>query len=391
MKVLVLGCGIQGKAVLYDLSQSNEVKEVICADANSEALGTFRDFLDMKKIKLVKIDASDKKALASLMRQGVDVVIEVLPPQFVKNVFEAAIDAGVHIVNTMYAYGVRHLHEAAVQKGLSMMPECGLDPGIDLVIYGHGVRAFDEIHVLNSYCGGFPERKACDNPLNYKISWNWDAVLMSQKREAVFLKDGKKVTIPPAQQHDNEMIHEIDFPGLGRLEAFPNGNAVFFTDLLGVTKTLKETGRYSLRWPGWCAFWRPLVKLNFLSDKPLPGLPCEISPHQWMVKMMGPQLQYKENEKDLAVMRNVFVGVKDGKKKKITCDVLIERDLKTGLLAMSLGVGYTASMVAQMIGKGEIQKRGILSPATDVPYEPFVKGLMKRGIQIEEKIEMEGV
>jgi len=286
---------------------------------------------------------------------------------------------------------VRHLHEAAVQKGLSMMPECGLDPGIDLVIYGHGVREFDEIHVLNSYCGGFPDRKACDNPLNYKISWNWDAVLMSQKREAVFLKDGKKVTLSPAQQHDNEMIHEIDFPGLGRLEAFPNGNAVFFTDLLGVTKTLKETGRYSLRWPGWCAFWRPLVKLNFLSDEPLPGLPCEISPHQWMVKMMGPQLQYKENEKDLAVMRNVFAGVKDGQKKKMTCDLLIERDLKTGLFAMSLGVGYAASMVAQMIGRGEIQKRGILSPVTDIPYEPFTKGLMKRGIRIEEKIEMEGV
>jgi len=391
MKVLVLGCGIQGKAVLYDLSKSNEVKEVICADANPETLGTFRDFLDMKKIKVVKINASDKKALASLMRQGVDVVIEVLPPQFVKNVFEAAIDAGVHLVNTMYGYGVRHLHEAAVQKGLSMMPECGLDPGIDLVIYGHGVREFDEIHVLNSYCGGFPDRKACDNPLNYKISWNWDAVLMSQKREAVFLKDGKKVTLSPAQQHDNEMIHEIDFPGLGRLEAFPNGNAVFFTDLLGVTKTLKETGRYSLRWPGWCAFWRPLVKLNFLSDEPLPGLPCEISPHQWMVKMMGPQLQYKENEKDLAVMRNVFAGVKDGQKKKMTCDLLIERDLKTGLFAMSLGVGYAASMVAQMIGRGEIQKRGILSPVTDIPYEPFTKGLMKRGIRIEEKIEMEGV
>ena len=104
---------------------------------------------------------------------------------------------------------------------------------------------------------------------------------------------------------------------------------------------------------------------------------------------MGPQLQYKGNEKDLAVMRNVFAGVKDGQKKKITCDLLIERDLKTGLFAMSLGVSYAASMVAQMIGKGEIQKRGILSPVTDVPYEPFMKGLMKRGIKIEEKIEME--
>jgi saccharopine dehydrogenase-like NADP-dependent oxidoreductase len=185
------------------------------------------------------------------------------------------------------------------------------------------------------------------------------------------------------------MIHEIDFPGLGRLEAFPNGNAVFFTDLLGVTKTLTETGRYSLRWPGWCAFWRPLVKLDFLSDEPLSGLPCEITPHQCMVKLMEPQLQYRADEKDLAVMRNIFIGVKNGKKKKITCDLLIERDLKTGLLAMSLGVGYPACIVAQMIGKGEIEKRGVLSPATDIPYEAFVKGLMERGIKIDEKAEIE--
>lgn len=389
MKILVLGCGIQGKAILYDLSKSKEVKEVICADSNPENLGTFREFLDMKKIKVVKVDASDESALTYLMRQAVDVVIEVLPPQFMKKVFEAAIEAGVHVVNTMYGYGVRHLHEAAIQKGISMMPECGLDPGIDLVIYSHGVKEFDEIHVLNSYCGGLPEKSACDNPLNYKISWNWHAVLLSQKREAVFLKDGKKVIVPPAQQHDNEMIHEIDYPGLGKLEAFPNGNAVFFTDLLGITKTMKETGRYSLRWPGWCDFWRPLVKLNFLSDDPLPGLPCEISPHQWMVKLMEPQLQYKPNEKDLAVMRNVFAGVKDGKKKRMICDVLIERDLKTGLFAMSLGVGYAASIAAQMIGKGEIQKRGILSPVTDIPYDAFMMGLMNRGIKIEEKIETE--
>ena len=177
MKILVLGCGIQGKAILYDLSKSKDVREVVCADSNPENLEAFTEFLDMEKIKVVKIDASDKRALTSLMRQGVNVVIEVLPPQFMKNVFEAAVEAGVHVVNTMYGYGVRYLHEAAVKKGISMMPECGLDPGIDLVIYGNGVKEFDEIHVLNSYCGGLPERIACDNPLNYKISWNWHAVL----------------------------------------------------------------------------------------------------------------------------------------------------------------------------------------------------------------------
>jgi saccharopine dehydrogenase-like NADP-dependent oxidoreductase len=91
------------------------------------------------------------------------------------------------------------------------------------VIYHYGVQQFDEVHVLNSYCGGIPEKKACTNALNYKISWNWDSVLKSQKREAVAIKDGKGITLSAENQHDNALIHEIDFPGLGRLEAFPNG------------------------------------------------------------------------------------------------------------------------------------------------------------------------
>jgi len=388
MKILVLGgCGIQGRAILYDLSRNPKVNEVVCADVFPESLSPFRKHLDMNKIKLVDVDAKDKKILVSLMRQNVNAVIDVLPAQFMKTITEAAIESGVGLVNTNYGYEIRPLHKQAVEKGIAIIPECGLDPGIDLVIYGHAVKQFDEIHVLNSYCGGLPEKKACTNPMNYKISWNWDMVLNSSKREAVFIQNGKKVTISGNDQQDNDFIHEIDFPGLGRLEALPNGNAVFFTDLLGVTKTIKETGRYSLRWPGWCAFWRPLKKFHFLSDQPVAGLPGEITPHQFMVKFLGPQLQYEEDEKDLAVMVNVFAGLKDGKKKKIVVNLLIERDLKTGLMAMSLGVGYTASIVACMIASGEIKGKGVLSPATDIPYESFMKQLSQRGIALDERTE----
>ncbi len=388
MKVLVLGgCGIQGRAILYDLSRNHEVNEVVCADVFPESLSPFQKHLDMKKIKLAHLDVKDKKSLVSLMRENVNAVIDVLPAQYLRIVTEAAIESGVGLVNTNYGYEIRPLHKQALEKGVVIMPESGLDPGIDLIIYGHAVKQFDEIHVLNSYCGGFPEKKACTNPMNYKISWNWDMVLKSSKREAVFIKNGMKVTISGDDQHDNEFIHEVDFPGLGRLEALPNGNAVFFTDLLGVTKSIQETGRYSLRWPGWCAFWRPLKEFHFLSDQPVAGLPGEITPHQFMASFLEPQLQYKEDEKDLAVMVNVFAGLKDGKRKKIVVNLLIERDLKTGLMAMSLGVGYTASIVACMIASGEIKGKGVLSPATDIPYESFLKQLSQRGITLDERTE----
>jgi len=62
----------------------------------------------------------------------------------------------------------------------------------------------------------------------------------------------------------------------------------------------------------------------------------------------------------------------------------LKRDFKTGLFAMSIGVGYTASIVAQMIGSGQITQKGVLNPAIDVPYAPFMAELTKRGIEVTE-------
>jgi saccharopine dehydrogenase-like NADP-dependent oxidoreductase len=387
MNVLVLGgCGIQGKGALYDLSRNPSMNRIICADIDPERIHSV-DYVRQDRIEPAFLDARDKPAMISLMRQDVDVVIDLLPSQFVRSVAEAAIEAGVSVVNTNYGHDILDLHETARRKGVAIMPECGLDPGIDLVIYGYGLRQFDELHCLNSYCGGIPEKKACNNPLNYKISWNWDMVLKTQKRSASLIKDHRQVDIPAEDQHDNPFIHEIEFPGLGRLEAFPNGNAVRFSDLLGVRQTIRETGRYTLRWPGWCNFWNPLKKLGFLSDDPVPGLADNITPHQFLTRMLEPRLQYQNDEKDLAVMQNVFTGVKNGKRKTVTFNVLIERDLNTGLMGMAIGVSYPACIVAEMIATGEISEKGVLSPVHHIPCSPFLSQLRNRGIVIEEIVE----
>jgi lysine 6-dehydrogenase len=387
MKIAVLGgLGLQGKAALLDLARSDRVREIICADVSLKGWEKVADLMDTQKIRPVQIDASSKADLLALFRQGIQGVIDLLPLPLMVNAFEAAVEAGVSLVSTNYGKPIRHLHDAALHAGVALMPECGLDPGIDLVICGNAVKQFDELHVLNSYCGGIPEKKACDNPLNYKISWNWDMVLQTQKRPSVFLKDGRRLDVPAADQHENEMIHTITFPGLGELEAVPNGDAVFYTDLLGVTGSVKQAGRYALRWPGWCAFWRPLKKLGFLSDEPVQGLDFSLSPHQFLVRHLEPKLQYRNDEKDLVVMYNVFGGVKDGRNKTIATSLLLERDTVSGLFGMSLGVGYPASIVAQMIGGGVIAGKGVLNPALDVPYEPFMAALHERGLLIHEEV-----
>jgi len=385
LKVAVLGgLGLQGRAALFALSRNSSVRQIVCADLTTEVPEKVRSMVDLKKTRFEKVDASSKDDLVALLKQDVDVALEFLPVPLMPKVYEAAVEAGVGLVGTSYGQTIRHLHDRAMDAGVSLMPECGLDPGIDLVVCGHALGEFDELHVLNSYCGGIPEKKACDNPLNYKISWNWDLVLRSQKRPAVLINDGRRVEIAAEDQQDNDMIGIIDFPGLGVLESIPNGDAVFYTDLLGVTRTIRETGRYTLRWPGWCAFWAPLKKLGFLSDEPLDVGGCPVTPHQFVVRLMEPQLQFRDDEKDLVVMRNVFQGLKNGRRKTIITDLFIERDLDTGLLAMNLSVAYPATIVACMIGSGQIMKKGVLSPVVDIPYDLFMTELSRRGIMVKE-------
>ena len=387
MKVLVLGgCGSQGRAALYDLSRNVSVAHVTCADIQPELVHSF-DFLDKAKIQIARIDANDSNALASKMDEKFDVILDFLPPQFIRTVAEAAIKSGVHLVNTNYAYDILDLDDAAKEKGISIIPECGLDPGIDLIIYHYSLKYFDEVFKLNSYCGGIPERAACDNPLKYKISWNISAVLKSQKRDAALIADSELIYIPAKDQHANACIHHIEFPGLGTLEAIPNGNAVYYARLLKIADKLCETGRYALRWPGWCAFWNPMKKLGFLSDVPIQGLPYEVSPFEMVAKLLEPQLQYKDSEKDLCVMLNKVEGVREGKQQILTCSLMIERDLMTGLMAMSMGVAYPACIAAEMIVRGDITKKGVLSPVTDVPFDLFMDQLNKRGIKVNETIE----
>jgi len=138
MKILVLGgAGLQGKAVVHDLSRSPYVREIVCADIMLEPLLNFQKFLDISKITLQKLDVKDKEVLVTLMKDRVDVVIDVLPSGFMDHVLEAALEAHVSLVNTKYGHTLpKGINEKALEKNITILPESGLDPGIDLVLCG---------------------------------------------------------------------------------------------------------------------------------------------------------------------------------------------------------------------------------------------------------------
>jgi lysine 6-dehydrogenase len=389
MKVLLLGVGMQGKAALHDLVQSGEVAEVIASDRDDEALRAYvqtRHYGD--KVRCELVDAEHSESISRLMDQGPDVVIDLLPSDFSGHVAAAAIKHRVHLVNAFYAAPeVRDLADVAEARNVTILPEFGMDPGIDLVLLGEAVRSLDSVEEIFSYGAGFPEPDAADNPIRYKVTWTFEGVLKSYRRAGRVIREGKIVDVKESQMFFPENIHHIEIEGLGKLEAIPNGNALKYADLLGIEKSgLRNMGRYSLRWPGHCAFWKTVVGLHLLDVEPVLVDGVAVDRRRFLAAAIEPHIQYGPLERDVVVVRIEVTGKKYGKRARALYQVIDRRDLKTGFTAMSRTVGYTASIGALMIGNGKIAKRGVLSPVNDVPYELFMQELKKRDIRITSEL-----
>jgi lysine 6-dehydrogenase len=387
MKILLLGVGLQGKAALFDLVNSQDVSRVIAVDQNYPDLVQFVDRLKTNKVEPAALNADDESGIVHLLMQ-VDAVIALLPTSYNPAVARLAVENGVHFVNSSYTpQEFTPIGQMAEKAGVSILPEFGFDPGIDLVLAGQAVRELDQVEAYFSYGSGVPEPKAADGPLKYKISWSFRWVLNAYQRPGRIVRAGEVVEIPGREIFAPSNMHMVNFPGWGSMEAYPNGDVVGFLDTLGIKETAKDAGRYATRWPGHCAFWYALAQLGFLDQTLIQVGQVQVSPREFVANLLEPQLQYNDQERDLAIIQIDVRGTRNGVPRRIVYTVAGLRDLESGLMAMTRMVGFTTSIGAQMILRGDITKRGLLSPLNDVPFDLFVKELEKRDILVDRREE----
>lgn len=393
--VLQLGYGMQGRASLLDILENNLITKVMVADISDE-IWSLPEKLKDQRVEPVKLDMRDRQSVLELMRKS-DVVVELLPGEYALPAAKLAAEAGVSLVSAMYLFNpgeqddtkrklqreeINKLHEAATSKGITILEEFGMDPGIDLVLGARAVKELDEVRVFHSYGAGFPELEASYNPIRYKFTWSVIGVMRSYLRPARIIKDGKRVDIPAESMFDEENMHFLDIPELGsKLECFANGDSAAFSEIFKLEKTISTMGRYICRWPGTGAFWRVMAKSGFLSNVPIMTPNGEIAPDAFCAALLGSQKQfhYDPDERDVALIRSDVRGYKRGEPVRIVLQIIDRRDLRTGLTAMQRTVGFPMSIGAQMILDGRIGQRGIVNPV-DVPFGPFIEEMEKRGI-----------
>ncbi len=387
---------MQGKCALYDLLKNPSIGEITvtdCYDGFEEEILRFGD----PRLVPRRLHAEDAPALASLMRQS-DVVVELLPGVFALSVAKLAAEEGVSLVTSMYLKNpgeqdgkraeeqsrtLEYVDALAREKGITILQEFGMDPGMDLVLGKKTLDEFEEVHAFHSYGAGFPEKSAATNPLKYKFTWSIIGVMRSYLRPATLIRQGKILSVKAEEMFSPSSMHHLDIDELGgALECFPNGDSAHFAKLFGLSD-VKEMGRYICRWPGHGAFWEVMAKCGFLQDSPLSIGNASIAPTAFCAALLGSQKQffYEKNEKDLALVRTDVRGIRQGKPSRVIYQIVDTRDCESGFTAMQRTVGFPVSMGASMILDGTLAKSGVVYPM-EVPFEAYRQGLEKRNIRI---------
>jgi len=396
-RVLLLGLGAQGKAALHDLVTADETTRVTVAD-RAPGLAEYVARYPASRVTTRPVDAGDAAAVVALMRDA-DVVVEALPGPFALPVGRLAVDAAVSLVSSMYyrdpqerdagrlataERALAALARDAAARGLTILTEFGIDPGLDLVLGVRALAELDEVREFHAYGAGIPGPGARDNALHYKFSWSPIGVMRSYSRPARIIHEGAAVDIDPATLFEPHRVHVLDVPAVGAaLECYPNGDAVHYAELFGLRGRVREMARYTGRLPGHCAFWDVMAKCGFLEQAPLAVGGAQVAPLDFVAALLAsqPRFQYADDEADLTFVRVDVRGIRAGTGVRVVYDLVDRRDFATGFTSMQRTVGFTLALGARLILDGTLPKRGLLTPL-DVPYDLVFPPLERRGIHV---------
>jgi len=169
MKVLVIGSGMMGSAMAYDLVHSPDVEKIILADIDENRARTVATSLGTR-VEPKRLDINQHDSLLALMK-SVDVAIGATTYTHNVMLTKTAIEAKIHfcdlggnmdVVNAQIA-----MHELAKAAGICILPNCGLAPGMACVVAAEGAKKFSSVDEIHIRVGGLPQHPK--PPLNLII------------------------------------------------------------------------------------------------------------------------------------------------------------------------------------------------------------------------------
>lgn len=378
MKMLVLGAGLQGAACAYDLLQQQSVTQVVVADRDFTKTPSFLDGLrNDPRLTLLPLDAGDHAAVRRAM-EGCTAVMCALPYYFNLDMTRLAIDAGAHFSdlggNTEIVDKQKALDAAAKAKGVTVIPDCGLAPGMVNILAQLGISKCDVTSSVRIYVGGLPQKP--EGALKYQVVYSLEGVLDYYTTLSWVVRNGKRVNVEALSE-----IEPVAFDApVGTLEAFhtAGGLSTMAARYEGQIPTMEYK---TLRYPGHAQLMASIRELGFLDVNPVDVKGQQVVPRDLTIAVMKPRLT-KPNSPDLVALRVVVEGTNAGAPVRHSWELIDRYDQGNKISAMERTTGYSLAITGLMQAGGAIKPAGVRTPDEAVPGDAYVAELAQRGIFI---------
>jgi lysine 6-dehydrogenase len=383
MKILILGMGLMGPTIAKDCVSDSRVDRVTGCDIDDLKLQIAMKYVDSKKFDIKKADITSYESLIAAMK-GYDVVINSSAAKFSMGVLNAAMEAKCNVVDL--AGGGYPLDSDIYKKvknaGITVIPGCGVDPGLIDLLCGQAMEYMDEVTEVNFACGGLPKNPK--PPLDYKIVFGGTRMP---------IRPGKVPMIVDGELKELDRYTEVEsifVNGYQEMESFIDG---FPSSLLKICqeKKVKNFRGKTIRYNGFVDKLMFLLDLGVIGSKPVNYQGKEMIPVDFFHELIYPIIKFDEasGDRDITVLLVRASGKSDGLDIDVTYDMLDEYDEKYQITSMAKTTGYTAAIIARILGSGSIKEKGIQWPVRVIKgelFEELLSSLLERGVEITETI-----
>jgi lysine 6-dehydrogenase len=380
MTYLVLGAGMMGSAVAYDLAKASHNDKVILADINQElAARVARSIGD--NVTPMQLDVHDHDGVARAI-SGVAVVVSAVSYSVNEELSKIAIEAGVHFCdlggNNDVVERQLSMDAAARARGVTILPNCGLAPGLINILAVTGMSQFETVDTIQLRVGGLPQHPR--PPLNYEIVFSAEGLLNEYLEPAEILEAGRIKVVESMTG-----LEPLAFPApFETMEAFhTSGGISTLTRMLqGKVRNLDYK---TIRYPGHCEKFKTLLDLGFAGAEPVMIGQTVRSTRELFTELLKRKLS--TGDKDLVLARATLAGKTGGKQRVLVYDCVDYYDESTQITSMMRTTAFPTSITARMLADGTISRRGVMPPEACVPGELMIVELAKRGVNIRTTID----
>lgn len=379
----VVGAGRQGVAAAYDLARFGDAEQVLVVDVSRDAADAgarrVNQLLGVEVAVGAEGDAARPEDLKPVLL-GADAVVSAVPYRYNLGLTRLAVDAGFHLCdlggNTEIARRQLALGDDAVRAGVSIVPDCGMGPGLNISLGVYAMSLLDEPQEVYIYDGGLPLHPT--PPWNYMLTFNIGGLTNEYAGHAYFLRGGRVVQVRGLSE-----VEQVEVPGVGPLEAAvtTGGLSTMAWTFEGRLRTLENK---TLRYPGHWAQMQAYAQLGLLDLEPIRVGDAMVIPREVFHALLEPKITDPE-ARDICIVYIRCTGTKAGAPAEAVVSLVDRYDEVTGFRAMERLTGWHASIMAILAARGVVP-RGAVPVELAAPGDVIVEEARLRGLEVRSEV-----